>query len=145
VLFIRLLLVIVPSAKNYTTDIVFGGDLLWQKRVPNLTDASTDLWTQTLDKLLTNHAQAVFVPGHGEIATTDDVQDFRDYFVALRKSVAKFQSDGKSGTELTDAVMAELTAAYGKWAFFDPFVKRNIALTAAELKGEKRLPPQAKN
>ncbi|MBA3712393.1 MAG: MBL fold metallo-hydrolase [Pyrinomonadaceae bacterium] len=137
--------VILPSAKNYTTDIVFGGDLIWQKRVPNLIDASTELWTQTLDKLLTNHAKAIFVPGHGDIAAADDVRAFRDYFVALRKHVAKFQNDGKSGTELADAVMAELKATYGTWTFFDPFVKRNIALTAAELKGEKKLPPPAKN
>jgi cyclase len=137
--------IIVPSAKNYTTDIVFGGDLLWRNRVPNLIDASTNLWIETLDKLLTERSQAVFVPGHGEIATADDVRGFRDYFVALRKNVAKFQSEGKSGTELEDAVIAELKTAYGKWSFFDPFVKRGIALTAAELKGEKRLPVPAKN
>ena len=137
--------VIVPSAKNYTDDIVFGGDLLWKNRVPNLIDASTDLWIETLDKFLTNYAKAVFVPGHGEVADSGDVRFFRDYFTALRKSVAKFQKEAKSGDALIEAVTAELKPAYGKWKFFDPFVKRGIALTAAELKGEKRLPVPAKN
>jgi glyoxylase-like metal-dependent hydrolase (beta-lactamase superfamily II) len=137
--------VIVPSAKDYTTDIVFGGDLLWKDRVPNLIDASTDLWIETLGKLMTNYAKAIFVPGHGDVANADDVRFFRDYFTALRKSVAKFQKEGKSGDSLIEAVMAELKPAYGKWKFFDPFVKRGIAFTAAELKGEKKLPVSAKN
>jgi glyoxylase-like metal-dependent hydrolase (beta-lactamase superfamily II) len=137
--------VIVPGAKNYTTDIIFGGDLIWRNRVPNLIDASTDLWINTLDTLLTERAEAVFVPGHGDLASAIEVQEFRDYFVALRKSVAKFQRVGKSGTALEDAVIPELRLAYGKWAYFDPAVKRNIALTAAELRGDKRFPVPAKN
>ncbi|MCA1625946.1 MAG: hypothetical protein LC768_15560 [Acidobacteria bacterium] len=116
-----------------------------ENRVPNLIDASTDLWIETLDKLLTNHAKAIFVPGHGDAANADDVRFFRDYFTALRKSVAKFQKEGKSGDALIEAVMAELKPAYGKWTFFDPFVKRGIGFTAAELKGEKRLPVPVKN
>lgn len=137
--------VIVPGAKNYTTDIIFGGDLIWRNRLPNLIDASTDLWINTLDRLLTERAEAVFVPGHGDLASAIEVREFRDYFVALRKSVAKFQRVGKSGTALEDAVVPELRLAYGKWAYFDPAVKRNIALTAAELRGEKRFPGPAKN
>lgn len=137
--------VIVPGAKNYTTDIVFGGDIIWQKHIPNLIDASTAPWIETLDKLLKEHSTATFVPGHGDIAVADDVRDFRNYLATLRKSVAKAQSDGKSGDALVEAVMAELKDAYGKWGFFHGFVKRNIALTAAELKGEKRLPVPVKN
>jgi len=63
----------------------------------------------------------------------------------LRKSVAKFQKEAKSGDALIEAVTAELKPAYGKWKFFDPFVKRGIALTAAELKGEKKIPLPVKN
>ncbi|MEW6729928.1 MAG: MBL fold metallo-hydrolase [Acidobacteriota bacterium] len=137
--------VIVPGGKNYNTDIVFGGDLIWQKHLPNLIDASTALWTQTLDKLLTDHATATFVPGHGDLASADDVRDFRDYLVTLRAKVAKAQSDGKSGDQLVEAILAELKNTYGKWGFFDYFIKRNITQTAAEFKGEKRIPVPAKN
>jgi glyoxylase-like metal-dependent hydrolase (beta-lactamase superfamily II) len=137
--------VIVPSGKDYMTDIVFGGDIIWQKHVPNLVDASTALWTQTLDKLVTDHPEAVFVPGHGNLATANDVRVFRGYLVALRTSVAKAHQEGKSGSGLYEAVLTDLKSTYAKWGFFDNFVKRNIEQTSAELKGQKRIPVPAKN
>src|SRR5215472_15090221 len=66
--------VFVPDA-----NVVFGGDLIWQHHLPNLIDASTQPWIQTLDKLLAEHSSATFVSGHGGLATAADVRDFRDY------------------------------------------------------------------
>jgi cyclase len=127
--------VIVPDA-----NVVFGGDLVWQKHLPNLIDASTEPWIQTLDKLLEQHPSATFVPGHGDLATPADVSDFRDYLTTLRADVAKAQSEGKSGKELTDAVTAMLKEKYGQWGFFNYFVSHNIQQTADELTGKKRVP-----
>jgi cyclase len=127
--------VIVPDA-----NVVFGGDLVWQKHLPNLIDASTEPWIQTLDKLLEEHPSATFVSGHGDLASPADVRDFRGYLTTLRADVAKAQSDGKSGKELTDAVTAMLKEKYGQWGFFDYFVGHNIQQTADELAGKKRLP-----
>lgn len=137
--------VTVAAAKNETTETVFGGDILWQKHLPNLIDASTGPWIDTLNKLLATHPKATFVPGHGGVASFADVTDFRTYLVTLRKSVAKAQSGGRTGDALIAAVKAELNDTYGKWGFFDYFVKPNITQTAAELKGEKRIPLPAKN
>ena len=46
-----------------------------------------------------------------------------------------------SEQELADGVEAELKPKYGGWGFYKNFVKRNIEQTAAELTGQKRLPP----
>lgn len=127
--------VIVPDA-----NVVFGGDLIWQKHLPNLIDASTQPWIQTLDQLLHEHASATFVSGHGDLATAADVRDFRDYLNTLRTDVAKAQADGKSGQELVDSVTAILKEKYGQWGFFNNFVSRNIQQTADELAGKKRIP-----
>lgn len=127
--------VIVPDA-----NVVFGGDLIWQKHLPNLIDASTQPWLQTLDKLLQEHPSATFVSGHGDVATPADVRDFRDYLNTLRTDVAKAQTDGKSGQGLVDAVTAELKEKYGQWGFFNNFASRNIQQTADELAGKKRIP-----
>lgn len=137
--------VIVPSGKDYTTDIVFAGDIIWQKHLPNLIDASTATWIETLDKLSTERGTAIFIPGHGNLATSDDVRDFRKYLETLRKEIAKAQSGGKSGPQLIEAVLPVLKDTYGKWGFFDYFVKRNIEHTAAELKGKKRILTLAKD
>lgn len=127
--------VIVPDA-----NVVFGGDLVWQRHLPNLIDASTQPWIQTLDKLLAEHTLATFVSGHGDVATAADVRDFRDYLNTLRVDVAKAQTEGKSGQMLVDSVTAELKENYGQWGFFDHFIGLNIQQAADELAGKKRIP-----
>ncbi len=127
--------VIVPDA-----NVVFGGDLVWQKHLPNLIDASTQPWVATLDKLLAEHPSATFVSGHGDVATPADVRDFRGYLAALRAAVAKAQGEGKSGDALVAAVQPGIEAQYAMWGFFKYFVKSNILQTADELAGKKRLP-----
>jgi glyoxylase-like metal-dependent hydrolase (beta-lactamase superfamily II) len=129
--------VIVPDA-----NVVFGGDLIWQKHLPNLIDATTSDWVKTLDKLLAEHPGATYVSGHGDIATSDDVRDFHDYLVALREAVAKAQAAGKSAKELEDTVSAQLKEKYGQLGF-QGFLPRNIQQTAAELAGTKKVPTPA--
>lgn len=129
--------VIVPDA-----NVVFGGDLIWQKHLPNLIDATTSDWVKTLEKLLGDHPTATFVSGHGDVASPDDVRDFLDYLVALRDDVSQAQAAGKSGQELVDAVSAQLKEKYGQLGF-QGFLPRNIQQTAAELAGTKKVPTPA--
>jgi len=151
--------VTVPDA-----DVVFAGDLVWQKHLPNLIDATTSDWVKTLEKLLADHPAGTFVSGHGDVAAVADVRDFHDYLVMLRDDVAKAQAAGKSDQALVDAVLPQLQEKYGKdcpaasadkklsaptatcWGFFAPFSKRNIVQTGAELAGTKKVPqPPANN
>jgi len=143
--------VTVPDA-----EVVFAGDLVWQKHLPNLIDATTSDWVKTLEKLLAEHPSGTFVSGHGDVATPADVRDFHDYLVTLREDVAKAAAAGKSDKDLVDAVLPQLKEKYGNcdsptaagspppancWGFFKAFSTRNILQTAAELAGNKRLPP----
>jgi len=126
--------VIVPDA-----NVVFGGDLIWQKHLPNLIDANTVEWIKTLETLQADHSSATFVPGHGDLATPEDVRNFHQYLVTLRDEVAKAQAQGKSGQELSASVSALIKERYADWGF-QQFIPRNIQQTAAELKGEKKVP-----
>jgi len=143
--------VIVPDA-----DVVFAGDIVWQKHLPNLIDATTSDWVKTLEKLLADHPSATFVSGHGDVATPADVRDFHDYLVTLREAVAKAQAAGKTDQALVNTVLEQLQDKYGNcpatsaapaptsgncWGFFKAFSTRNITQTAAELSGTKRVPP----
>jgi len=148
--------VTVPDA-----DVVFAGDLVWQKHLPNLIDATTGDWIKTLEKLLADHPRGTFVSGHGDVATAGDVRDFHDYLVTLREAVGKAQGAGKNEKELVDAVLPQLKEKYGNcdagsaspppisagcWGFFRGFSTRNIIQTAAELAGTKKVPqPAAEN
>jgi cyclase len=126
--------VIVPDA-----NVVFGGDLIWQKHFPNLIDANTADWIKSLEKLQADHTSATFVSGHGDLATPEDVRNLRDYLVGLRDDVAKAQAQGKSGKELSDSVSAQIKEKYADWGF-QQLIPRNVQQTAAELKGEKKVP-----
>jgi cyclase len=123
-------------------DVLFCGDLFWRQSLPNLIDANTKLWIETLDSL-TNPAPrqgTVYVPGHGDVGTAADVEAFRGYLSDLRAMVAGPLNEGKSGDALVDAVMPQLTEKYGQWGIFKHFAKRNILDVAAEIRGDKVVP-----
>jgi glyoxylase-like metal-dependent hydrolase (beta-lactamase superfamily II) len=130
--------VYVPDA-----NIVFTGDLGWNQRIPNLIDATTSAWVETLDKIVAAHPNATFVPGHGDVATAQDLKAFRDYLAALRSSVQKAQAAGRSGEALTQTVLAELKPKYSSWPGFERLGPLNIQQTAAELAGTKKVPQPA--
>ena len=120
-------------------NVVFCGDLFWNHTLPNLIDASTKPWIETLDLMIQHHPAATFVPGHGEVGHLQDVMDFRGYLSDLRDDIAQAQAAGKSGDALTDAVLPELQQKYSSWSFF-AFAKPDIHYTDLELRGQKRIP-----
>jgi cyclase len=127
--------VFVPDAQ-----VVFCGDLFWRKTLPNLIDGTTDKWAETDAKLAAENPGAKFVPGHGDVGNADDVKEFGGYILDLRAAVAKAEKDGLSGSALTGAVTPQIQEKYGKWDAYDYFIKRNIADTEKELRGEKKIP-----
>lgn len=127
--------VLIPDAKT-----AFGGDLFWRNTLPNMIDASTKPWIETLDSLAKNALGYTFVPGHGDAGHVQDVTAFRDYLATLQKLVADARGQGKSGDAVVEAVMPALTAKYGQWDFFQYLAAPNIRDTDAELSGKKKIP-----
>lgn len=132
--------VFIPDA-----NVLFCGDLFWKHTLPNLIDASTKPWIETLDAMLSRHPEASFVPGHGEVGRAQDLRDFRDYLAALREAVGAAQSAGKSGDDLVNDVLAKLQPKYGDWDAFQVFDKRDIQFTDQELRGTKKIPQPPAN
>lgn len=129
--------VFIPSAS-----VVFCGDLFWNTALPNLIDASTEPWIRTLEELIAAQAQT-YVPGHGDLGGAKEVAAFRGYLSDLRSAVVEQLQANKSGDDLVNAALPGLTEKYGKWNFFEHFAKRNVADTAAELTGKKKIPRPA--
>lgn len=130
--------VFIPSASA-----VFGGDLFWNQTLPNLIDASTEPWINTLADVLKRAPSASFVPGHGDVGKPADVETFRGYLQEIRKMTEGPARAGKTGEDLVSAVMPALEEKYGKWNFFKYFAKPNILDTAAEWNGTKKRPQPA--
>jgi glyoxylase-like metal-dependent hydrolase (beta-lactamase superfamily II) len=121
-------------------NVVFCGDLFWNHALPNLIDASTKEWVETLNVLLQDYPTAKFVPGHGEkVGDASDVRAFRDYLLFLRQAVSRAQADGASGANVLKVVLPQVSESYGKWAFFD-FAGPGIKQTDEELRHIKKLP-----
>jgi cyclase len=120
--------------------VVFCGDLLWKDHIPNLIDASTPQWIQTLYAMQQDYGEATWVPGHGGIAKAADIAAFKNYLVDLRAKVR--ETNGLTGNALVQAILPGLKSRYGKWGFFDDLAAANITDTAQELAGTKKLPVQ---
>jgi glyoxylase-like metal-dependent hydrolase (beta-lactamase superfamily II) len=118
--------------------VVFCGDLLWKDHIPNLIDASTPQWIQTLDAMHRDYGESTWVPGHGGVANAADIVTFKKYLVDLRTTVR--EANGLTGDALVKAILPGLKSQYGKWGFFDDLAAANITDTAQELAGTKKLP-----
>jgi cyclase len=126
--------------------VVFCGDLLWKNHIPNLIDATTKAWVESLDAMQKDAMQkdygpSTWVPGHGGVANAQDVLTFRKYLADLRTGVRREQAAGKFGDALVQALLPELKSNYGKWGFFSDYAAADIEQTAQEMLGTKRLPP----
>jgi cyclase len=121
--------------------VVFCVDMLWKEHIPNLIDASTKAWVESLDAMQKDYGPSTWVPGHGGIANAQDVLTFRKYLADLRDGVRRQQAAGKSGDALVQALLPGLKSNYGKWGFFNDYAALDIEQTGQELSGTKRLPP----
>jgi len=122
-------LAFVPDA-----NVVFMGDLGWRKTLPNLVDATVNDWIPSLDKLLQQYPTAKFVPGHGEVASADEVREFRDYLDDLRTRVKKAVADGLT----LEQAKQQLTLPDKYKSFsFQNFATPNVEDMYKELTGSK--------
>jgi glyoxylase-like metal-dependent hydrolase (beta-lactamase superfamily II) len=128
--------VLIPDSK-----IVFAGDLFWHNMLPNLIDASTQPWIDTLATLLAQSSpDYTFVPGHGDVGKAADVTAFREYLITLRQVVAAAKDQRQSGSGLAATVISTLKEPYAHWDFSEDRANENISQTDAELSGTKRIP-----
>jgi glyoxylase-like metal-dependent hydrolase (beta-lactamase superfamily II) len=132
-------IVIVQQEKSA---VIFCGDLFWNHTLPNLIDASSLPWTETLSTFTKFAAVSPiqFIPGHGDPGNSSDVAAFRGYLLDLREWVSAAKKEGKSGPTLVEAVLPQVKHKYGSWHLFDYFAKRDIADVESELNNTKRIP-----
>ena len=131
--------VFIPDA-----NVVFTGDLFWRNTLPNLIDATTSAWIPTLNAVMAAAPNASYVPGHGDVGTAEDVKNFRDYLAFLREQIAPAVQQNNSEGDLVNAALPAVTEKYGKWDFFKYFAKPDILQTAAEIRGDKKIPQPEK-
>jgi len=97
--------------------VVFCGDLVWNGMFPNYRDATPSKKAASVRALLAA-GDAVYVPGHGELAHRSDVERY----VALLDDVGeKARAAISAGTPLDQAADAyQLPAGFAEWVMFSP-------------------------
>jgi cyclase len=115
-------------------NVVFTGDMGWRKTLPNLVDATVKDWITSLDTLLQKYPTAKFVPGHGEVASADDMRDFRGYLSDLQTRVQKAIADGLTLDQAKQQL--KLPEQYKTFAFQN-FAIPNVEDMYKELTGSK--------
>jgi glyoxylase-like metal-dependent hydrolase (beta-lactamase superfamily II) len=83
--------------------VVYAGDLLFNRIYPVTFDdgATVSGWRSTLKTFLSYDKDTIFIPGHGQIASRDDVQLFADLFDDVAAQAEKVY---KAGVPVEDAV-----------------------------------------
>ena len=131
------LTVFVPDAK-----VLFTGDMLWRKIPPNLIDGSVRQWlaTDADFERMADAAHVTFVPGHGDVATLGDVNDFRAYLIDLRRLVAEGRRAGLKGDALAQSIAPKLRALHPDWTISDRALAFEVRYMDEELAGTKKRP-----
>jgi cyclase len=131
------LTVYVPDAR-----VLFTGDLLWRKVAPNLIDGSVKEWSATDADFaaMPRAAQISYVPGHGDVASVADVQDFRAYLLDLERLVDEARAAGLKGDALAQAVTPKLKSLHSDWSISGRAAAAEIGYMDQELAGTKRRP-----
>ena len=116
-------------------NVVFTGDMGWRKTLPNLVDATVTDWIPSLDRLLHDYPTAKFVPGHGEVATADELREFRDYLADLRSRVQEAIAQGLTVDQAKERLkIPERYESFG----FQNFATPNVEDMFKELSGTKK-------
>ena len=122
--------------------ILFTGDMLWRRIAPNLIDGSVKEWvaTDAAFAALPHAARIVFVPGHGDVASLQDVKDFRAYLLDLRRLVADGRRAGLTRDALAQSVVPKLKALHPDWLISDRAAAAEVRYMDEELAGTKKRP-----
>jgi len=131
------LTILVPDAK-----VLFAGDLLWRKVAPNLIDGSVKEWAATDSDFIAmpGAAHTTYVPGHGDVAELNDVEEFRGYLRDLAGLVTAGRNAGLEDEALAADVSPKLKARHPDWTISDRAAAAEIRYMDQELAGTKKRP-----
>lgn len=112
--------------------VVFTGDILYKGRLPWLADGSLAGSIRAVDELLGLRA-TTYVPGHGGLATREDVLEYKKYLLALKTEVSRLMAEGKSLEEVKREIRLP---AFKGWLKYREWLGLNAEKVYLELKRE---------
>lgn len=98
--------------------VVFCGDLVWNRMVPNYVDAVPSRLSGAVRALLGDDPRTVTVPGHGPLAGAADLALYLELLDHLEEAGRQAHREGWSAAEAAERY--RLPGAVAEWALFSP-------------------------
>jgi cyclase len=114
------------------------GDLFLTNSCPAMDDGDMENWITALDHMLALPVKHV-VPGHFELATKSELQQFRNYLAALRDQVARMYREGLPLQQVQAALVLNAYKNFRQYPNYVATFKDNAAAYYRQL--EKRSGP----
>lgn len=112
-------------------NVVFCGDLVWNRMFPNYVDATPGSLNASV-KALERGDRTVYVPGHGALANNEDFAAYVAMLGEVETAARRAHARGQSAAEA--AAGFSLPAALGEWTLFNKtFFERAFAAWYREL------------
>lgn len=110
--------------------LIFAVDFIPVRSLPfrTLTDSYLDEWIRSLQWIENNLYFDTLIPGHGQLGTKASVGEMRQYLLDLSDAIRTARSRGMADNSdsMAAAVRTALTARYGAWENFGPYLPENI-------------------
>jgi glyoxylase-like metal-dependent hydrolase (beta-lactamase superfamily II) len=121
-----------------TADVVFAGDVLFVGKTPVMWEGPARNWVAALQHILDARPAAI-VPGHGPLATLDDVAAMQEYFEWLGSTATQLCRSGISATDAAVRMLSSDTFAASAWASWDnpQFILPSIEATYRHARGQR--------
>ena len=98
-------------------DIMWCGDLVWNGMFPNYMDAIPSRLSRAV-RALQGTGRAVYVPGHGPLAGTQDFTRYVAVIDGLEETARRARSEGWTAEEA--GARHQIPAELGEWTLFNP-------------------------
>jgi cyclase len=115
--------------------VIYTGDILFIEAHPIIWAGPVQNWVDAIDRILALEAQVV-VPGHGPLASVEQVTRLRDYLAAIYQETKRCFDEGQSVEDATWAVKLEGFSTWGE----AERVAVNVDTIYRELSGDTSVP-----
>jgi cyclase len=113
--------------------VLFSGDILFSRAHPIAWAGPVSNWIAACERILAMRPELI-VPGHGPLATLDDVRELKAYFDYLYEQARRCRAEGMTALEAARAITLD---RWADWGDAERLVV-NIANIYGELEGDQQ-------
>ncbi|WP_019502490.1 MBL fold metallo-hydrolase [Pseudanabaena sp. PCC 6802] len=98
------------------SNVLFAGDIVFNKRIPYVGDGNIRDWQGSLYRLIATYPDATVVPGHGDVTNKAGMQELQAYFSDLERRALEWKAQNLTKEEVF-AKYAKVPDAYKEYKF----------------------------